>query len=238
MQIKGSVALVTGANRGLGAAFVQGLVDAGATTVYAASRGAVDPGIPGVVPVRLDVTDTAAVTALARELDDVTLVVNNAGISVPTDLTDPDPHAALDAVRAQLETNTLGPLALAQAFAPGLATHGGGAIVNVLSVLSWFVYAAEGAGYSASKAAAWQVTNALRLQLRGQGTQVLGVHVGFMDTDMAAHAPGAKLAPTEAVALVLEALRAGRGEVLLDDVSRQVQAGLAHGVAGLYATPA
>ncbi|MFI7586925.1 SDR family oxidoreductase [Spongisporangium articulatum] len=234
MEISGSVALVTGANRGLGAEFVKALLAAGAAKVYAASRAGADPNLPGVVPVKLDVTDTASVAALAEELRDVSIVVNNAGTLAATQLTGTDLESTLGAVRENVETNTLAPLALTQAFAPVLAANGGGAVVNVLSVLSWFVLSPEGAGYSASKAAAWQLTNAQRILLRGNGTQVLAVHVGFMDTDMARNAPGPKLPPAQAAELVLAALRDGREEVLLDDVSRHVQAGLAHGVAGLY----
>src|SRR5690348_5994574 len=134
MEIAGSTALVTGANRGLGAAFVRGLLAAGARRVYAGARNPVDAGVPGVVPVRLDVTDPGQVAEAAQRLIDVTLVVNNAGVFHGTTALDPGAEAAL---RADLETNTFGPLAVSRAFAPLLAANGGGGLVNVLSVASW-----------------------------------------------------------------------------------------------------
>lgn len=222
MDIKGSVALVTGANRGLGLAFARALLERGARKVYAAAR---DPGsitLPGVVPVRLDVTDVAQARALARELGDVTLLINNAGISQRASLLGAD---ALDAARAQLETNYIGPLVLANAFAPVLARNGGGAIVNVLSVLSW-VSLPGTATYSASKAAAWAFTNALRTELSAQNTEVVALHVGYIDTDMAAQVDAPKSTPDEVVRRTLDALVAGEAEVLADEISRTVKRGL------------
>jgi NAD(P)-dependent dehydrogenase (short-subunit alcohol dehydrogenase family) len=222
MNIEGSVALVTGANRGLGLAFARELLARGARKVYAAAR---DPGsvsLPGVVPVRLDVTDGEQVRTLARELDDVTLLINNAGISQRASLLGAD---ALGAARAQLETNYLGPLVLANAFAPVLAKNGGGAIVNVLSVLSW-VSLPGTATYSASKAAAWAFTNALRTELQAQNTQVVALHVGYIDTDMAAHVDAPKSPPEEIVRRTLDALSRGQIEVLADEISQAVKRGL------------
>src|SRR5204863_10223212 len=120
------------------------------------------------------------------------------------------------AARSELETNFFGPLAMSQAFAPVLAANGGGAIVNVLSVLSWLSLSGA-ATYGASKSAAWSLTNGLRNELRAQGTQVVGVHVAFMDTDMAKKAPGPKADPRDVVRQVLEALAAGHDEVLADE---------------------
>jgi NAD(P)-dependent dehydrogenase (short-subunit alcohol dehydrogenase family) len=182
MDIKNSVAFVTGANRGLGRAFVQALLAAGARKVYAAAR---DPsGISGspsrLIPVRLDVTNPAEVAAAAKLGADADIVINNAGILRSAPLvndTDFD-------VRAEMNTNFFGTLAVSRAFAPVLKANGGGALVNVLSVLSW-VNLPGTALYSASKAAAWSLTNALRQELRGQGPQVAALHVGYMDTDMA-----------------------------------------------------
>jgi NAD(P)-dependent dehydrogenase (short-subunit alcohol dehydrogenase family) len=125
-----------------------------------------------------------------------------------------------------METNYFGPLGVAKEFAPILGRNGGGAIVNVLSVLSWVTFPRV-AGYSASKAAAWSLTNGLRNELRGQGTQVLGLHVGYMDTDMARHVEGPKSRPEDVVAQVLAALEAGGEEVLADELSRNVKKGLA-----------
>ncbi|WP_227466994.1 SDR family oxidoreductase [Nocardioides lijunqiniae] len=213
-----STVLVTGANRGLGKAFTEALVAAGAT-VYAGAR---DPGsvtTPGATPVRLDVSDDASVAELAARLGDVTVVVNNAGIGRSGSLLS---TPSLDGFREELETNTLGPLRTTRAFAPVLAANGGGAIVNVLSALSWATSPTL-AGYSASKAAAWSLTNVTRGELRDQGTLVVGVHVGFLDTDMAADVEGPKLAPAELVRQVLEALQQGEEEVLGDDTSRFVK---------------
>ena len=149
--------------------------------------------------------------------------INNAGISRGSSLLAP---GSADAARAEFETNFFGPLALSQAFAPVLKANGGGAIVNVLSVLSWLNFAGV-ATYSASKAAAWSLTNGLRGELRAQGTQVVGVHVGYMDTDMTKGLTAPKASPKDVVAQVLDAVEAGRDEVLADDLSRQVRQGLA-----------
>lgn len=230
MEIAGSTALVTGANRGLGAAFVRGLLAAGARTVYAGARNPAETGVPGVVPVRLDVTDPEQVAEAARRLTDVTLVVNNAGVFHATHALDPDVEAAL---RADLETNVFGTLAVSRAFAPVLAAGGGGGLVNVLSVASWRTVPTF-AAYAASKSAAWSLTNSLRLELRPQGTLVVAVHAGFLDTDMAAAVTAPKTAPEEVVAQVLDALREGREEVLVDEVSHRVKAGLAADITAQY----
>jgi NAD(P)-dependent dehydrogenase (short-subunit alcohol dehydrogenase family) len=223
MKIHGSVALVTGANRGLGAAFARGLLAGGAAKVYAAARDPAAVTLAGVVPVPLDVTRPEHVAALARELKDVTLLVNNAGIGEFGPLLAP---GALDALHRQLETNAIGPLRLVQAFAPVLASHGGGAVVNVLSVLSWLTLPGTGS-YSASKAAGWALGNALRQELKAQRTELLAVHAAFIDTDMARGAPGPKIAPDDVVRQTLAALEAGQSELLADPTTRGVHRGLA-----------
>ena len=227
MEIQGSVALVTGANRGLGRAFVDALRARGARKIYAAVRDPASLDLPrGVEAIRLDVTKPEQVEAAAKAARDVTLLVNNAGILVPGALTSLD---TLATARAEIETNYLGPLALGHAFAPVLAGNGGGAIVNVLSALSWVALPGL-ATYSASKAAAWAFSNGLRHELTGQGTQVLGVHVGYVDTDMTAAVTAPKSAPADVVRVVLDALEAGQSEVLADETSRQVKAALSAGV--------
>ena len=227
MDIRGSVALVTGANRGLGKAFVQALLAAGAKKVYAAAR---DPAtvapMVGVVPLRLDVTNADDIAAAAREYRDVTLLVNNAGIIRGAGLLD---KSSLDAARAEWETLFLGPLALSQAFAPTLAANGGGAIVNVLSALSW-VSLPGSATYSAAKAAAWSMTNGLRNELQGQGTQVTALHVGFMDTDMVRGLEVPKTDPFEVAQRTLAGVQQGEVEVLADALSVQLKQGLSAGV--------
>lgn len=222
MKIEGSVALVTGANRGLGAAFARGLLAAGAARVYAAAREPTTVTLPGVVPVRLDVTRPDEVAALARDLPDVTLLVNNAGIADMGPLLAPD---AIDKLQRQFETNAVGPLRLVQAFAPVLARHGGGAVVNMLSVLSWVTMPGSG-GYSASKAAGWALGNALRQELQSQHTALLAVHCAFLDTDMTRGLQGQKLAPEDVVRQALAALEAGQPELLADPRTEHVHAGL------------
>lgn len=222
MKVRDSVALVTGANRGLGAALAQALLAGGARKVYAAARDPARVTISGVEPIRLDVTRADEIAAAARDCGDVNLLVNNAGISLHNGFVSAD---ALAAARTEMETNYIAPLALSRAFAPVLARHGGGAIVNVLSVLSWLNFP-RAATYSASKAAAWSLTNGLRGELRAQGTQVLALHVGYIDTDMARGVRAPKARPEDVARQVLEALEAGRDEVLADEISRQVKLGL------------
>jgi NAD(P)-dependent dehydrogenase (short-subunit alcohol dehydrogenase family) len=220
MQIKGSIALVTGANRGLGLAFTRALLEAGAAKVYAAAR---DPSTVAVgTPIRLDITDRASVVQAARAASDVNLLINNAAVLNARPFLAED---AEDAVRAALETNLFGTLSMARAFAPVLAVNGGGALVNMLSVLSWFNLPQVGA-YGASKAAAWALTNGLRNELRAQGTLVVGVHAAFIDTDMASFVQAPKSRPEAVAQQVLAALQEGREEVLADEVTRNVKRGL------------
>ncbi|WP_182882967.1 SDR family oxidoreductase [Microbispora sp. H10949] len=229
MRIEGSVALVTGANRGLGRRFAAALLDRGAAKVYAAARRPETVDLPGVVPLALDITDPASVRAAAERARDVNLLINNAGISTGSSFL----AGALDDIRLEMETHYFGTLAMAREFAPVLGRNGGGAILNVLSVLSWFT-APQVAGYSAAKAAALQLTNSLRLELKEQGTLVTALHVGYMDTDMAAHVDGPKIDPAEVAAQALQGIEQGRFEVVADDTSRQVRAMLSGDVAGLY----
>lgn len=232
MEIQNSVALVTGANRGLGLAFTQALLAGGARKVYAAARDPATVKQPGVQPVRLDVTDPAQVAAAAAELGDVTLVINNAGIIRGSGFLG---EKGVEAVRAELETNFFGPLHVSRAFAPVLARNGGGAIVNVLSALSWVAFPSSST-YSASKAAAWSFSNGLRNELRGQGTQVLALHVGYMDTDMVREVAAPKSKPEDVARQVLEALEAGKSEILADEVSRRLKQNLS-AEPGVYLLP-
>ena len=222
MDVAGSVALVTGANRGLGAAFCRVLLDQGAAKVYAGARDPDTIEVAGVIPVRLDITSPADVAAAVAQCGDTTLLVNNAGILTGTSVLADD---ALDGGRREFETNVFGTLSMSRAFAPVLGANGGGAIINVLSVLSWFSVPG-GALYCASKAAAWSLTNALRLDLLDQHTQVVALHVGYMDTDMAAGVDAPKASPDDVAAQALAGVEAGAFEVLADDTSRYVRGAL------------
>jgi NAD(P)-dependent dehydrogenase (short-subunit alcohol dehydrogenase family) len=222
MKIRDSVAFVTGANRGIGLAFAQELLAGGARRVYAAARQPERIPLAGVERVRLDVTNPEDVAAAVRQCADVNLLINNAGIALWTGFLGPD---SVEAARSEMETNYYGPLLLSRAFAPVLAKNGGGAIVNLLSILSWVAVPSAGT-YSASKAAAWALTNWLRTALREQGTQVVGVHAGPVDTDMASQLTLPKVTPIDVVRQALSAVEAGRDEVLADDMTRQVKAGL------------
>jgi NAD(P)-dependent dehydrogenase (short-subunit alcohol dehydrogenase family) len=229
MKIQDSTALVTGANRGIGKAFADALLDRGAATVYAAVRDVATVTDPRVVPVQLDVTDSDRVATVARELDDVQLVVNNAGVlnvGIPL-------SASLDAARLELETNYLGIVSMTQAFAPVLEGNGGGAFVNVLSVFSWLAMPLVST-YSASKAAAWSFTNAARIELGRQGTHVVGVFVGGVDTEMTAEFDVEKVPPAIVAASALDALEAGEPEAVVDEYSRAVKAGLSDDQFAIY----
>ena len=229
MKIRDSVAFVTGANRGLGLVFAQELLAAGARKIYTAARSPENIPLDGVVRIPLDVTAPNAITAAARECPDVNLLINNAGICYWSGFLS---EGAIEAARSEMETNYFGPLLLSRAFAPVLAKNGSGAVVNILSILSW-VAVPDGGTYSASKAAAWSLTNWLRTGLREQGTQVLGVHAGPIDTDMASELTLPKVKPVDVVRQVLSALEAGRDEVLADEMTGQVKAGLSD-EAGIY----
>lgn len=223
MQLQNSVVFITGANRGLGLAFAQAALAAGARKVYAAARDPSTVTLQGVVPVQLDVTDPAQIAAAVAACPDVTLLVNNSGISRGSSfLGTPD---AMAAARAEFETNFFGPWAVAQAFAPVLKANGGGAVLNVLSVLSWLTIPGA-ATYSASKAAAWSLSNGLRNELRAQGTQVSSLHVAYMDTDMTRGLDAPKAAPLDVASLALQGVEAGLAEVLADDTTRHVKQSL------------
>jgi NAD(P)-dependent dehydrogenase (short-subunit alcohol dehydrogenase family) len=234
MRIKDSVVFITGANRGLGLAFARAALAGGARKVYAAARDARQVALPGVVPITLDVTQPAQIEAAVRACGDVTLLVNNAGISRGSKLLD---DGAMGAARAEFETNFFGVWALSKAFAPVLGANGGGAIVNVLSALSWTTFPSV-ATYSTTKSAAWSLSNGLRNELAGQGTQVTSLHVAYMDTDMAAHVPGPKASPDEVAALALAGVEAGLPEVLADAVSRQLKQSLSSDTPAYAAVPA
>jgi len=224
MKIAGSVALVTGANRGLGRAYARELVNRDAAKVFGAARHPDQVTEPGVIPIALDITDPRRVAAVAAECADASLLVNNAGVMKASTFID---APGLASARAEMETNYFGTLSMCRAFAPVLAANGGGAIVNMLSVTSFYTNPFN-ASYGASKAAAWSLTNGVRLELHHQGTLVVAVHAGFIDTDMAALVDAPKVSPESVATMVFDAVEAGQVEVLADERTRTVKASLSH----------
>lgn len=233
MQILDSVALVTGANRGIGRHFVQALLARGAAKVYATARTPSLVDIPGAQVLALDVTDPASVAAAAVAAPDVSLLINNAGISTFQNLVTGD----LDEIHREMDTHFFGTLSVVRAFTPVLAASGagagGGAVLNMLSALSWFSYDGANA-YSAAKAAQWSLTNGIRLELAAQGTLVTGLHAGSVDTEMMAGFDVPKTDPAEVARAGLDAIEANQLEVLVDDTSAQVRAALSGHLRGLY----
>lgn len=222
MQIKNAVVLVTGANRGIGLAFARELLARDARKVYAAARDPATITLPGVQALKLDVTKPEDVAAAAALASDVTLVINNAGIAQPGGFLAADSE---DITRRIFETNVYGVLRMSKAFAPLLKGNGGGALLNVLSVASW-VNGGELAAYSASKSAAWSLTNALRSELAAQKTQVLGLHMAYVDTDLTRGFEVPKSSPEDIVKRALDGLESGADEVLADEITQHVKAGM------------
>jgi NAD(P)-dependent dehydrogenase (short-subunit alcohol dehydrogenase family) len=228
MDISRSTALVTGANRGFGRQLALELVARGAT-VYAGARNIESVDVPGAKALALDITDAASVAAAADIAGDVTLLINNAGSSTGADLL----HGDLDQIRLEMETHFFGTLQVIRAFAPKIAGNGGGSILDVLSALSWVSFPGIGA-YCAAKSAEWSLTNALRSQLAGDDIRVIGLHVGYMDTDMTASVTAPKSDPAAIARIAVDGIERDLYEIVADETSRQVQAGLAGGVAALY----
>ena len=226
--LSGAVVLVTGANGGIGSHFVHQALARGAAKVYASARTPRGWDDERIVPLTLDVTDPASIAAAAAAASDVTVLINNAGASVssPGILSHTD-----EEIRSNVETNFLGPLFLARAFAPLLSGRPGAAIIDIHSALSWFAVAGI---YSATKAALWSATNSLRIELAPAGVHVVGVHVGYVDTAMAANVTDLKLDPAALVTAVLDATEAGEYEVLADETSIQVKAALSGPLEALY----
>ena len=222
MKIENATVLVTGANRGLGLAFTRELLVRGARKVYAGARDPATITQSGVQPLRLDVTNLDDVAAAAKLASDVTLVINNAGIAQPGGFLAPDSE---DVTRRIFETNFFAMLHMSKAFAPILKANGGGALLNVLSVVSW-VNSGVMAAYAASKSAAWSLTNALRHELAAQKTQVLALHMGFVDTDLARGFDAPKSSAEEIVKRAFDGLESGLDEVLADERALQVKQGM------------
>lgn len=228
MKIAGSVALVTGANRGVGRAYVETLLSLGAKKIYAAARDVkgvedlVKAGSGKVEAVKLDVTSEADAKAAAVKCKDVSLLINNAGANGSSGAL---AASSLDAAGREMAVNYFGVLYLSRAFGPVLKANGGGAIVNMLSVVSRVNMPLLGT-YSASKAAAWSLTQAVRGELARQGTLVVGVFPGAIDTDMAKGFDIPKLAPKDVASLALKAVDAGVEDLDIGDMAQGVAAGM------------
>jgi NAD(P)-dependent dehydrogenase (short-subunit alcohol dehydrogenase family) len=218
MKIAGSVALVTGANRGLGKAYAEALLAAGAAKVYAGARDPSTITDSRLTPIKLDVTSPADIAAAAAACADVSLLINNAGAMLMSPMLAEGSDMAM---RREMEVNVFGVLAMIRAFAPVLARNGGGAIANMLSVVSWFVPPAN-ATYAASKHAALAVSEAARIQLKHQGTQVVGIYAGFIDTEMAAGIDQPKTSPQQVAERTLQGIELGRDHVLADQRAEEV----------------
>jgi NAD(P)-dependent dehydrogenase (short-subunit alcohol dehydrogenase family) len=226
MKIAGSTALVTGANRGFGRHLASELLARGAT-VYAGARDPDAVDLEGAIPIALDITDPESVAAAAACTGDIALLVNNAGSSTGADLLGSD----LGAIRLEMDTHFFGTLAVVRAFVPKMPD--GGSILNILSALSWISFPGIGA-YCAAKSAEWSMTNALRVQLAERNIRVSGLHVGFMDTDMTATVSAPKSDPADVARVAIDGIEQDLYEIVADDVSRHLQAGLAGGVAASY----
>jgi NAD(P)-dependent dehydrogenase (short-subunit alcohol dehydrogenase family) len=220
-----AVVLVTGANGGLGSHFVDQALERGAAKVYATARTPREWDDPRVVPLALDVTDSASVAAAAEAAPDVTLVINKAGSSNGASVVGDQ-----SASRQLFETNYWGALAVADAFTPALRKNRG-TLLNVLSVLSWL---GLGDSYSATKAALWSATNTLRVKLAGDGVHVASLHLGYTDTPMTTNVTEPKNDPADVIRSAYDGLEAGSFEILADEISRQVKQGLAGPIEGLY----
>ncbi|WP_324783998.1 SDR family oxidoreductase [Streptomyces sp. H51] len=218
MNISGATALVTGANRGIGLHLAAQLVERGAK-VYATARRPESIGLDGVEILGLDITDPGGVAAAAQAAGDVDLLVNNAGIGGAALLGD------LAGVHATMDVNFWGTLSMVRAFAPVLARNGGGAIMNIASSASWFVFPGSSA-YAVSKAAVWSMSSALRQELAGQGTLVTSVHLGAADTDMMKGYDVPKMPPADVARAALDGVEAGAVEVVVDEFTAMVKASL------------
>jgi NAD(P)-dependent dehydrogenase (short-subunit alcohol dehydrogenase family) len=219
-QLANQIVLVSGANRGMGREYVNQLLDRGVAKVYAAARDpqTIDNPDPRVVPLALDVTDAESVARAVELAHDVSVLINNAGIAIAESVLNPD----MSSLRLELETKVFGPLALVAAYADRLGARSG-AVVNVASVVSWI---GLGGSYGVSKAALWSATDSMRTELGPRGIHVVGVYVGYVDTDMTAGVNAPKTEAAAVVRQVLDGLEAGDAEILADETTRGVRAHL------------
>jgi NAD(P)-dependent dehydrogenase (short-subunit alcohol dehydrogenase family) len=216
LSLEGRTVLVTGANGGLGEQFVSQALERGAAKVYAAARSPREWTDARIHPLALDITDAASVSHAVTAAADVDLLINNAAVAPASDtLFGPEEEA-----RAIFETNFFGTLRVANAFAPVLAANHGGTLLNIVSLAAWIPMPTV---YAASKAAVWSATNGLRMALEGQGTKVIGLYVGMIDTLMAAQYDVPKTSAESVVAQAYDGISAGAIEVLADDLTRDLK---------------
>ena len=221
MKIENSVAIVTGANRGLGRQFAAQLLDRGAAKVYAAARRPESIDLPGVEAIGLDVTEPDQVDAAARAVGAADIVINNAGFSSFARLVDGD----MDDIRREIDVNYFGALHVVRAFAPAMRERGRGAFLTVSSVMAWLGYEHSNS-YGASKAANWAMSNGLREELAGAGIQVSSLLLGSTDTDMMKGIDAPKNRPDVLVSTALDQFEDGVVEILADEAARALKAGL------------
>ncbi len=219
--IEGSTALVTGGSRGIGKALVEALCARGAAKVYATARDPRAVTHPEAVPLALELADPASAAAAAEQAQDVTILINNAGVALGPSLLD----GPVEQIRREFDINFFGTLHVTRAFAPVIERNGGGHILNILSALSWLVLPDTGS-YSATKSALWAQTNWMRLALHPRGINVTGLHAGYVDTDMASHVDVPKTAPASVAEQALDGIAKNALEVLIDDTARLIKSGL------------
>ncbi|GAB3943169.1 SDR family oxidoreductase [Kribbella albertanoniae] len=226
-SLNGAVVLVTGGQRGIGKALADDLLTRGVAKVYVTARTPKPSTDPRVVPLPLEVTDTASIAALAAAAPDVTVLINNAGAGAPESYLD----APTDDLRAVFEANFFGPLEVTKAFVPIIERNGGGHILNAHSALSWV---ARHGVYSATKAALWHQSNSLRLELLNRGIGVTGLHMGYVETDMTAGVPGPKVQADDVAKQALDGIESGAYEVLADDTARWAKQAVAGDLETVY----
>jgi NAD(P)-dependent dehydrogenase (short-subunit alcohol dehydrogenase family) len=224
MTIQNSVVLVTGANRGIGQAYVKALVEAGAQKIYATARelSSLDETVAiapdKIIPLALDITNSSQIKKIAQQTTDVEILLNNAGVISSGGLFKPD---SLEMAQWEFNTNYFGTLMMIRSFAPILKQNGGGTIVNMLSIAS-VVNVPIFSSYSASKAALYSLTQGVRAELAAQKTKVIGVFPGPVDTAMTEGLALDKASPLEVAKAVIQGIEQGSEEIYPDATAQGV----------------